>query len=257
MSRPVANRVWALEPATYLPLNAPVGTAQEDVARVPLPVFLVDHRQGLVLFDAGLDPDAADNPAASYGPLASKIDIDFRREHLIGNQLRAIGLRIGDVEHVVASHLHFDHVGALREFPHARVYVGDGELRYARAPDEFCAGWYRPKDFETEHDWCEIAADFDVFGDGTVRILTLPGHSPGSLGMVVRLPGRSIVLTGDAVHTRAAYEAQAAYVGDVDTVTARRSLRKLRFVAETENADIWINHDPDDWERFGGAGEKR
>lgn len=256
MSQPVANRLWALEPATYLPLNASVGTARADVARLPLPVFLIDHPGGLVLFDAGLDPDGADNPESSYGPLARKIDIDFRREHLIENQLRDIGHRTADIEHVVASHLHFDHIGGLREFTHARVYVGDGELDYARSPEKFCASWYRQKDFEADLDWFEVAADFDVFGDGAIRLLTLPGHSPGSLGLLVRLPERVIVITGDAVHTRAAYESEAAYVGDVDTVTARRSLRKLRFVAETEHADVWINHDPDDWKRFGGAGAK-
>jgi glyoxylase-like metal-dependent hydrolase (beta-lactamase superfamily II) len=249
--------MWALEPASYRPLNAPVGMPVDQVARLPFPVFLVEHSDGLVLFDAGLDPDAADDPGSVYGALAGRLDIDFRREHLIGSQLRSLGHRTADVEHVIASHLHFDHIGGMREFRHARIYVGDGELAYARAPDRFCAGWYRPAEFEAGFNWFETAGDFDLFGDGAIRILHMPGHSPGSLAMLVRLPERNLIITGDVVHTRAAYEAEAAYVGDVDTVAARRSLRKLRFIAEIEDADIWINHDPDDWTRFGGAGEKR
>jgi N-acyl homoserine lactone hydrolase len=250
--------MWALEPATYLsPLQ--VALHGGDAPRIPFPVFLVEHSGGLVLFDSGLDPQYAGNPAGAYGEIAERIRIDFREEHLIERQLDRLGFGLRDVETVIASHLHFDHAGALKQFPHARTYVGEGERQYAHHPERFCATWYRREDFDDRHgiQWHELPCDHDVFGDGAVTVLSMPGHSPGSLGAMVKLPETTFILTGDVVHTRAALEGEVAYPGDVDTVVARRSLRKLSHLAQVHAADVWINHDPEDWARYGGAGEKR
>jgi len=252
------GRLWALEPATYRsPLE--VRLSGDAAPRIPFPVFLLEHADGLVLVDAGLDPDHAGDPAGAYGAMAERIDIDFREEHLVEVQLDALGFSLGDVTTVVATHLHFDHAGALRQFPHARTFVGTEELAYARAPERYAATWYREEDFADRHNiaWHELPCDHDVFGDGAVMVLHLPGHSPGSLAVMVRLPTRRIVLSGDVVHTRPAFEGEVAYPGDVDTVAARRSLRKLAYLLRVHDADLWIAHDPNDWLRFGGAGEKR
>ena len=252
----VARRMWALEPATYQS-PAQVALAGDSAPRVPFPVFLVEHDDGLVLFDAGLDPDHAGDPAGAYGELAERIRIRFEERHSIDYQLDRLGFTPADVDTVVSSHLHFDHAGALKRFPHATTLVGAGELDYARAPDRFATTWFREEDFG-EHlgiSWSEVAADTDLFGDGAVTVVTLPGHTPGSLGLMVRLPEHAFVLIGDAVHTRSALDAELHYHGDVDSVTARASLRKLAGLAE--RAGIWICHDPDDWKSFGGAGLKQ
>lgn len=250
-------RMWALEPATYQS-PAQVAHAGDAAPRIPFPVYLVEHADGLVLFDAGLDPDHVGDPAGAYGELAERIRIRHDEPQSIDYQLDRLGFTPADVGTVVASHLHFDHAGALRRFPHAVTYVGAGELAYARAPERFASTWYREEDFgdQLEIGWHEVAADTDVFGDGAVTVLALPGHTPGSLGLLVRLPGRRLVLTGDAVHTRDALDAEVHYHGDVDSLTARASLRKLAALARREAAHIWICHDPDDWAAFGGAGVK-
>ncbi|MDN5894988.1 MAG: N-acyl homoserine lactonase family protein [Nocardioides sp.] len=258
MTHAVASRMWALEPATYVSPAAAQLLGQE-APRIPFPVYLVEHAEGLVLFDAGLAPEAAGDPGSVYGELAGRLCIDFAREHLIEHQLQALGFSLGEVTTVVASHLHFDHAGALKQFPHARTLIGSGEMTYALAPERFASGWYRREDFDDVHGirWQEIPCDHDLFGDGAVTALHMPGHTPGSLALMVRLPGSSYVLTGDVVHTRGAYEGEIAYHGDVDTVAARQSLRKLKFLADTHRANVWIAHDPDDWVHWGGAGEKR
>lgn len=256
-----ATRLWALEPATYRS-PAQVVALGDAAPRIPFPIYLVEHADGLVLFDAGLDPDHAGDPAGAYGEMAERIDMDFRAEHLIEHQLAGFGFSIDDVSTVVASHLHFDHAGALKRFAHVPVIVGAGELEYARAPEKFARSWFREEDFADRHgiDWHEIETDHDLFGDGAVVALVLPGHTPGSLALQVRLPSRTIVLSGDVLHTRAALEAETAYAGDVDCVAARRSLRRLSEVLAGEQtlrgvaAELWIAHDPDDWQRLGGAG---
>lgn len=253
-----ARRLWALEPATY---RSPADVAlQGDAApRIPFPVYLIEHEDGLVLFDGGLDPDFAGDPVGGYGAMAERIDIDFRPEHAIEAQLERRGFAVTDVETVVVSHLHFDHAGAIKRFPHATTYVGVEELDYARRPEAFSQSWFRAEDFDDRHgiQWSELPADHDVFGDGSVTALHLPGHTPGSLALMVRLPTRTLVLGGDVVHTRHGLESETHYHGDMDSVAARRSLRKLRFILRTQEADLWIAHDVADWERFGGAGVVR
>lgn len=257
MSR-VASRMWALEPATYQS-PAQVALLGAGAPRIPFPIYLVEHPEGLVLFDGGLDPDHAGDPVAGYGEMAERIRIDFREEHLVERHLDQLGFALGDVSTVIASHLHFDHAGALKQFPHATMYVGAGELAYARAPERFASTWFRTEDFDDRHGiaWSELPCDHDVFGDGAVTALHLPGHTPGSLGVMVRLPERTLILTGDVVHTRGAFDAEIHYHGDVDSVAARRSLRKLAHLERVNDAQVWIGHDPEDWEKYGGAGEKR
>lgn len=252
----IATRLHALEPATYRsPLQVQLHGA--DAPRIPLPVYLIEHPDGLVLFDGGLTPEAAGAPSAVYGELAERIDIDFGQQHLVEYQLDRLGFSLDDVGTVIASHLHFDHAGAFKQFPHARTFLGAGELEYALAPERFASSWYRQEDFDPRHgiQWDVLPCDHDLFGDGAVTALYMPGHTPGSLAAMVRLPGRTVILTGDVVHTRDGLLGECAYHGDVDTVAARRSLRKLDHLARVNHADIWICHDPGDWDRYGGAGE--
>ncbi len=253
-----AERMWALDPASY---QSPAQVASLGTAapRIPFPIYLIEHAEGLVLFDAGLDPDYAGDPVAGYGEMAERIRIDFREEHLVEYHLDRLGFTLTDVGTVIASHLHFDHAGALKQFPHARTFLGAGEMEYARAPERFSSTWFRGEDFGDRHGiaWSELGTDHDIFGDGSVTVLHLPGHTPGSLGAMVRLPGQTLILTGDVVHTRTAYDSEIHYHGDVDSITARESLRTLSRLERTHGAEVWICHDPDDWQRFGGAGEKR
>lgn len=255
MSTNVATRLHALEPATYRSPQQ-VRLYGSGAPRIPFPVYLAEHPDGLVLFDGGLDPRAVGEPASVYGELAERIDIDFRGGHLVEYQLERLGYALADVGTVIASHLHFDHAGAFKQFPHARTFLGQGEMEYARAPEKFAAAWYREADFDDQHgiQWEMLPCDHDVFGDGAVTALYLPGHTPGSLAAMVRLPRRTVILTGDAVHTRDGFVGECHYHGDVDSVAARQSLRKLSHLARVNHADVWICHDPGDWERFGGAG---
>ena len=248
-------RLHALEPATY---RSPAQVALHGSAapRIPMPAFLIEHPDGLALFDAGLDPDFAGDPVAGYGEVAERIDIDFDERHVLEVQLARLGHALDDVTTVIASHLHWDHIGGLKQFPNARIILGEGEQEYAAAPERFAEPFYRAADFAPDHGLAfdVTQGDLDVFGDGSVVALHLPGHTPGSLAARVRLPERTFVLSGDVVHTRDAYEHEVHYHGDVDSVAARASLRRLRGIIDEERAELWIVHDPDDWARYAGEG---
>lgn len=247
-------RLHALAPATYRS-PAQVALYGDAAPKVPMPAYLVEHPDGLVLFDAGLDPDFAGDPVAGYGEVAERIGVVFDERHVLENQLRALGHSLADVTTVIASHLHWDHIGGLKQFSNARIILGAGEQKYAQSPERFAEAFYRPADLAGAQAMAfeEIDEDLDVFGDGTVIALRLPGHTPGSLAAKVRLSDRTFVLSGDVVHTRDAYEHEVHYHGDVDSVAARASLRRLRGIIDAEKADLWIVHDPQDWDRFASS----
>jgi glyoxylase-like metal-dependent hydrolase (beta-lactamase superfamily II) len=101
--------------------------------------------------------------------------------------------------------------------------------------------------------WREVHGDLDVFGDGSLVILSTPGHTPGETSLLVRLPGRNFILTGDTVHLRSNLENLFPLPFDVNNQEAVRSLRRLRMLTKCNDATVWISHDPEDWAEFGHA----
>lgn len=252
-----AKRLWALDSPTFT-LDAGilmVGATGE--LTIPMPAYLIEHPKGLVLFDTGLTPDAAEDPEAVYGPLAQFLGIRFTPDQRLDRQVEALGYKLSDVTHVVASHTHFDHTGGLHLFPDAKMYVGADDLRFAYWPDPAGQAFFRTADLEPTRafQWRQVptGVDHDIFGDGSLVIVSTPGHTPGELSMVVRLPSRNFILTGDTVHLRAALEGEIPMPYDSDTAQSVRSIQRLKLLREAADATVWISHDPEDWSEFPHA----
>ena len=226
-----------------------VGSADASEVRVPAPAFVIEHPEGLVLFDAGLAPEAVADPRGEYGERAERLQLRFTADQRVDRQVLAVGYALTDVTHIVLSHLHFDHAGCAHAFPSAQVVLGDGELAHARSGAD---KYIRSVDVSrvAAGTVVELAEDGDLFGDGSVVALRTPGHTPGHLSLLVRLPDRVYVLTGDAVHAREALASEMPFPGDHDPAETIRSIRRIKAVAEEHRADIWINHDPTDWDRL-------
>ncbi|WP_229756489.1 N-acyl homoserine lactonase family protein [Cnuibacter physcomitrellae] len=227
------------------------GTSGE--VTIPCPSYLIEHQRGLVLFDTGLHPDAITDPERIYGAdLVPLLGIGGSEDQRLDNQITALGYKLSDVTHVISSHGHFDHTGGLFLFPEAKHFFGEGELRYANWPDPIQSFVYRQEvlDVIRRLDTREVVGDLDLFGDGAITILATPGHSPGEVSLAVRLPSRTFLLTGDAIHLRAQMEQEYHFPIDADTKTALRSLRRLKNLRESMGATVWISHDPEDWAEF-------
>jgi len=252
-----ARRLWALDSPTFTLDRGILMVGASGEVTIPMPAYLIEHPRGLVLFDTGLAPQAADAPELVYGGLASFLGIRFSPEQRVDRQIESLGYRLSSVTHVVASHTHFDHTGGLHLFPEARLYVGQGDLRYAFWPDPAGAAFFRTADLEPtrSYRWLEVprGVDHDLFGDGSVVVLSTPGHTPGELSLLVRLPGRNFLLTGDTVHLREALEREVPMPYDADTAEAVRSIRRLKLIRESADAIVWITHDPEDWAEFPHA----
>jgi N-acyl homoserine lactone hydrolase len=247
-----ALRLYPLDPPTFVvrPSAVVSGSADDRPIRVPIPAFVVEHAHGLLLFDAGLAPEAAADPIAEYGERAQRMELHFTPRHRVDSQIRAAGHRPEDVTHVVLSHLHFDHVGGAHLFPAADVLLGPGELAHAKSGhDNYCrAADVRRVESRRARELDD--GDTDLFGDGSVVALTTPGHTPGSLSLLVRLPHRTWLLAGDVVHLRSALTSESPFPHDHDPAAAIASIRRVKAVAEQAQASVWISHDPDDWSQL-------
>lgn len=252
-TRSTVDRMWVCDAPTATIDKGLIETGASGDWMTPFPTFLIEHPEGLVLFDTGLSPDAAGDPASVYGAGATQSRIEYSREQRLDRQLRDIGFAPSDIGYVVLSHLHFDHTGGMKLFPQAQFYLGAGEMDYALNPDRHLCGLYRREELMAARNFClrEISGDHDFFGDAALSLLLLPGHSPGSLAMQVRLPSRTIILSGDIAHTRAAFESAAPFPLDQDSTSAIRSIERLRTLRDRSGAEVWVGHDPDDWHRFG------
>ena len=218
--------------------------------RVPIHCYLLEHRNGLVLFDTGLDPAIASDPRYIRSPLGRFLLRRLFRLHIgpedaLDRRLAALGFRASDVRTAVLSHLHFDHVGGIAHVPQADLLVSRDEWAQLSTPRpqkkwvlrehvELPTARWRPIDFAPTDD--PLLAPFggahDVFADGSMVLLPTPGHSPGSLSMLVRSTGGPpLLLVGDL-----AYELDALTIDRVpgigDASRLRESFANVRHLRE-------------------------
>jgi N-acyl homoserine lactone hydrolase len=158
---------------------------------VPLLAFLIDHPQGVVLFDTGVDTDAEGDPFLDTSP-----------DRRIDRQMERLGYRPEDVRYVVMSHLHLDHVGCMPLFPQATFIVRRQELRAAWWPDPYERGYAFDlllKARSLKYLQLPDGESFDMFGDGRLVCIDTKGHTEGHQSLVVDLPqSGKVVLAGDA-----------------------------------------------------------
>ncbi|MEX5634024.1 N-acyl homoserine lactonase family protein [Parafrankia sp. FMc2] len=250
-----ATKMWALHGPTMTLDAGIVMVGGAGTVTIPDPCYVIRHPRGLVLFDTGLAPEAQQDPVAVYGDLALHVGMNFPEDQKLDNQLAAIGFGLRDITHVVCSHTHLDHTGGLHLFPHAKFYAGAGDLRYAFWPDALDAGLYRRHDLEATRgfDWTHVHSDLDLFGDGSIVILHMPGHTPGNLSLLVRLTGTTFLLTADTVHLRASLDNIVPAPADYNSYDAKRSIERLAHLRDSLDATVWIGHDPEDAKDFSFA----
>jgi glyoxylase-like metal-dependent hydrolase (beta-lactamase superfamily II) len=258
MTLSYATKLWSLDSPTITVDWSQMLVGGAGAVTIPVPAFLIEHPKGLVLFDTGLSPDAAGAPQSVYGELATAFDMQFSKEVTIENQLRIRGYSPEDVRYVVVSHLHFDHAGGLLQFPNATFFLGPGEFGNAHAPQAAGQAFYTGVDLglAAKLRWLHIPyGEHDVYGDGSLVIYHTPGHTPGQLSLVVRLPNRRFVLTGDTAHAQSGLQQEIPNQYDYNTELAISSLQKLKLLGASNDATIWVSHDPDDWAKYGAPAE--
>ncbi|GGF76447.1 N-acyl homoserine lactonase AttM [Paracoccus acridae] len=219
---------------------------------IPVPFYVIDHPKGLVVVDGGTPEECAIDARGHWGPV-----VDFFEPVLTPGdgcvaQMERAGLDVSRVSHVVLSHLHLDHVGAVGRFPGAKHIVQRAEMHYARTPDWFQVLAYIRKDIDRpDVDWFlldEAWGDFyDLFGDGSVTLIRSPGHTTGHQSVLVRTARQAVLLAVDAADTLDHWEERALPGALHSAVDAVRSVQKLRAVQRKTDALVIAGHDPEQW----------
>jgi glyoxylase-like metal-dependent hydrolase (beta-lactamase superfamily II) len=222
----------------------------EEIIVGPMPVFIILHPQGNVLFDTGPHPGVFQDALARWGGLAKAFEPLGDERAGILFQLETIGFRPKDVRYVVNSHLHFDHAGANQYFAESTFLVSKKEMEWAKRPENEGKGYFRA-DWDHPLAYREIDGGFDIFGDGSLVIIPLPGHTPGHQGLLVRLrKGGAMILSGDSVPCEENYLASKIPRNHLDGEQARKTVQYLRDLVEKEKALLIHGHDPGQWEKI-------
>lgn len=235
-----------------------VRVPRDQWTEVPVVAFLIEHPgAGPVLVDTGFHPSAAVDPTGAMGRFGGVVfkDIRMKQEETVPAQLRDRGIDPSTVGTVVMTHLHADHAGAISELPGATFVLSDLEWEAAASPGpldgyikrQFDHAFdYRLLDFDSaESDsFASFGRSFDLFGDGSVRLVFTPGHTRGHLSVVLRLADREALLCGDAAYTRSTIDETRLPYRMQDEHRFRRSLREIQlFVEQTPDALIVPGHD--------------
>ena len=229
----------------------------------PINVYVIEHSDGVVVFDTGQDRASVtdpryfpDGPAGVIYRRLARFQVDEHETLTAG--LERLGYHATDVRAAVISHLHQDHIGGISEIPQADLLVSPDEWRSLHRPMAEPRGLL-PAHIEMPGlKWTQVefgalddaalrpfTSGHDVFGDSSLMILPTPGHTPGSMSMFVRrVEGPPILLCGDLTYDIHAFER-----GVSSGVGNRRHLRRTRdrvlgLRAVNPGMQILAAHDP-------------
>src|SRR5437588_292040 len=196
--------------ATFIP-----DADRSEKIELPVSSALLRHAQGNVLFDTGCHPSVVDDPEKRWGGLAKIMTPIMPADENVLTGLAAIGIEADDIDVVVCSHLHPDHCGCNAFFKRASVVVHEKEIAVAREPNAEAKGYLAGEwDFGT---FDALSGQRDLFCDGRIVLIELPGHTPGSVGALVGLEmSGTFLLAADTVSLRAT----------LDTCVVPRNIQK-------------------------------
>lgn len=196
--------------------------------------YLIKHGADWFIWDTGLADSVADLPngLAAADPRFTS----WRRPKTLASQLTELGLTPADIKSMAVSHTHPDHIGNIEMFPNAMLFVQKAEYDWPGANNA-------PR-FTPGHPVTKLDGDHDVFGDGSVTILSTPGHTPGHQSLLVKLQHTgAIVLSGDAVHFKGNWDNRGVPANNFSKEKTLVSMQRISDVLAKEKAQLWINHD--------------
>jgi len=213
--------------------------------RAPVPAYLIEHAGSVLVFDSGLHPDVRDDQSARCRALAPYFNCDLPEGTDLSERLEACDVDPADVELLVLSHLHFDHVGG-------SGLVGDAEFVVQRA--EWLAAiadvdgeTYMAADLNSGRRLRLLDGEWDVFGDGRVTLLPTAGHTAGHQSLLVWTDdGGELVLCSDACYLRRSLQALALPPHAFDRNAQLQVFERLHRL-ESAGARLLFGHDPEQW----------
>jgi glyoxylase-like metal-dependent hydrolase (beta-lactamase superfamily II) len=206
--------------------------------------YVISHPKGNLMWDAGLPeqlviPEPYDEPSGVYR---------IQRPDSLVNQLKSIGFKIEDFQYFAMSHSHFDHTGHANYMKNTTWIVQENEYNSVLGDglaqkDASVSALKKVK---------KITGDYDVFGDGTVVIKYMPGHTIGHQVLYVEVSGleKPILLTGDLYHFEENRKNKGVPSFNYDVKQTLESMEKFETFAKEKNAEVIIQHSPKDFQKL-------
>ncbi len=225
---------------------AAFGLTNEEtpVRELVVPCYLVDHPQGTLLWDAGLPASLAgnSNPVPMPGGGGGTVIYDRSLEA----QLKDLGFATKDIDKVAFSHMHFDHTGSANLFTSSQMLIQQTEFTAAFEEAEKFEGVFVPELYSELANTRRriLNGDHDVFGDGSVQIISAPGHTPGHQVLQLMLSNSGpLILSGDLYHFRFSRENRRTPVFNYNAEQTLKSMDKVEALVAELGAKFWIQHD--------------
>ena len=211
---------------------ARVVTGEDGTITLPIVSWLIEHPDGLVLFDNGMHT-SLQHDVTRLGRTADAFRPIYEPGDEVSAKLADRGIRVSDVDLMIFSHLHFDHAGGTDQLPDARIVTQRAEWEAGQDSRLIEQGVYDPADYDHGHDVELVDGQHDVFGDGQVVCIPTPGHTVGHQSLRLELESGPVVLTGDCVYFEQMLDDMLVPRFGHDLEQQRESMRTLSALRES------------------------
>jgi len=213
------------------------------------PCYLIRHPDGDLIWDTGFPDAIADmDQGLNLPEMGARVTMGAK----LIDQLARLELTPDDIEFVSFSHSHADHTGNGNLFRNSTWIVDADEREYMfnsehRADAQSFGAYSQLESAETR--LIEGDDDYDVFGDGAVRIIQAPGHTPGHAVLLVQLANAgSVLLTGDMYHLAESRERRTVPTFNTDRAQTLASMDKIEQIAADTEALVIRQHVQEDFD---------
>ena len=237
-------------------------TPKEDWIWLPVSVYLIEHPKGLILVDTGwhrdMSPEGVYDKAAQIKSLGSRVLYNVNQGQIplgeaVDEQLATMGIKPADLDYVLLTHLDCDHANGLRAVKDAKhIIVAQEELDCARKNGfiRYKKKWWEGVDLQTiEWNGTEGPAQksFDLFGDGSIKMINIPGHCDGLCAVkITREDGRYVLLFSDGGYATKSWKEMITSGVSLDKEMQRKSLQWIRDQSMDANCiESLATHDTD------------
>jgi len=213
-------------------------------ANLPSPYYVISHPKGNLMWDAGITEDLI-----SSGPLTVEaVDVVFSREKYTNDQLKSIGMDLDDIDYIALSHYHSDHTGHANLLKNSTWLVQENEYDLINSEDFKKRNMDRFNEVKELTKVRKLQGDFDVFGDSTVVIKFLPGHTIGHQVLFLDLAETGpVLLSGDLYHIKENREHRRMPVFNINVKQTLESMDAFESFVKEKNAKVIIQHELEDF----------
>ncbi len=214
--------------------------------------YVIVHPKGTLMWDAGL-PESLVGMDAPYTSPDGAFTVS--RKDSVVNQLATIGMKPSDIDYIALSHTHFDHIGHANEFTGSTWLVQEKEYDFVTSEENQKSNADIYNSIKDLTKVKKIAnTDYDVFGDGTVVMKYMPGHTPGHQVLFVDLAEFGpLLLSGDMYHFYENREYRRVPIFNYDVAQTKASMAAFEAFADEKGATVYLQHSKEDFEKLPKA----